>query len=134
MNAALGNPAGDSCECGNVGRDISTNCGCGSYAGFHHHGHGDCGCHSSCHSSCNCGCKEKCSCKIIPGNVEYRTCPQPQQICLPIPQHPDSCESAEVELSQEEGPSVHCSCIPVCVKKCHHNCRHSCVQFEKINC
>lgn len=134
VNAAIGLPAADSCECGReTGRDISTNCGCGSFVGFHHHG--GCGCHHACHTSCNCGCKEKCSCKIIPGNVEYKTFPQPQQICLPVPQPPDSCESAEIEISQEEGGhSVQCSCIPVCVKKCNHSCRKSCVQFEKMSC
>ncbi|CAG9832149.1 unnamed protein product [Diabrotica balteata] len=114
--------------------DVSTNCGCGHYGqhGHHHHGCGGhaCGQIGGCVS---CG-GHKCDCKIIPGDVKYECKPKPQQICLKPPVVPDSCESAEIEIEEDDGHQVKCACVPVCVKQhhCNHSCKKTCVTIEKL--
>ncbi|XP_057658297.1 uncharacterized protein LOC130895144 [Diorhabda carinulata] len=110
-------------------QDISTNCGCGQYGYASGCGGVACGQVGGC-ASCN---EEKCDCKIIPGNVEIEIKPKPQQICLPVPEVPDSCDSAELEIEEEDHGGISCSCVPVCVhrhKQC--NCKKTCYTVEKL--
>lgn len=90
--------------------------------------------YSSSHGEkCKCSCGGHHTCKVIPGEVEYKTVPKPEQICLPPVPVPDSCESNELECVNEHEPGCTCSCIPVVMKKCHHHChKKSSVTIQKL--
>uniref|UniRef100_A0A6P7F9L0 Uncharacterized protein LOC114327737 n=1 Tax=Diabrotica virgifera virgifera TaxID=50390 RepID=A0A6P7F9L0_DIAVI len=119
--------------------DVSTTCGCGDYShGDYSHGCGGhaCGQIGGC-VSCGGG-GGTCKCKIIQGEVRFETKPKPQQCCSKPPVIPDSCESAEIDISEEEDHhhGVKCACVPICVKHHHSNtsCKKTSVTIEKLPC
>lgn len=69
------------------------------------------------------------SCKVIRGNVIYKTVPKKEQFCLPVKHEADSCESSEESEHQEPTISREdtctCSCVPVVFKKTHSHHHHS---------
>lgn len=87
---------------------------------------------SSGFSKDKCCCSGHHTCKVIPGEVEYKTVPKPEQICLPPVPVPDSCESNELECVNEHEPVCTCSCVPVVMKKCHKCHKKSSVTIQKL--
>lgn len=84
------------------------------------------------HDTCSCGGTHHC--KVIPGEIEYKTVKKPQQICLPPVRELDSCESGEIEFENSHEAGCTCSCVPVVMKKCHsHKChKKSSVTIQKL--
>lgn len=79
--------------------------------------------------ACSCGTTK---CTMIPGDIEYRTVPKPEQICLPPLPVPDSCESGELPEIDQEPEGCTCSCVPIVMKKCHHCHKKSSVTIQKL--